>query len=236
MCKWDLAAPAALSEVKLTDLPPDDLLQRLREGKVYVNEQAQRALVAFFRRGNLLALRELTLRRAAERVDTQMRNYRHAHGIAATWEASERIAVSIGPSPTSARLVRAARRMAGRLRAPWYGVFVETPAFHKLPAEDRARVDQHLRLVEQLGGTPMRLRGTHIAKDLLRFARSENVTQIIVGKPTHARWRDFVYGSVLDDLLRSSGDIGVYAIEGDPPSTTQASPEDSKAPVTMARH
>jgi two-component system sensor histidine kinase KdpD len=113
-------------------------------------------------------------------------------------------------------LVRAARRMAGGLGAPWYATFVETPALQALLPEERARVDEHLALAERLGGAPVRLRGEHVAQEVLRFARRENITQIIVGKPTHPRWRDFVYGSLLDDLLRNSGDIGIYAIQGDP--------------------
>ena len=203
-------------EIELIDLPPDDLLRRLHEGKIYVNEQAQRAVAAFFRRGNLLALRELALRRTAERVDDQVRGYRRAKGIAATWATGERIAVSVGPSPSSARVVCAARRIAGALGAPWYAVFVDTAAFRRLRAEDRARADEHLSLAERLGGKAVRLSGARVAPELIRFARSENVTQIVVGKPTHPRWRDLVYGSLLDELLRTSGDIGIYAIEGDP--------------------
>ncbi len=206
---------ARADEIEVIDLPPDELLQRLHEGKIYVNEQAQRAVVAFFRKGNLLALRELALRRAAERVDDQVRGYRSRHGIAATWAVGERIAVCVSPSPLSPGLVRATRRMAGGLGAPWYAAFVETASFHGLPEEDRARVEEHLALAERLGGTPVRLRGEQVSREVLRFARSENVTQIVVGKPTHPRWRDFVYGSLLDELLRHSGDIGVYAIQGD---------------------
>jgi two-component system sensor histidine kinase KdpD len=210
-------------EIEVIDLPPDDLLRRLHEGKIYVNEQAQRAVAVFFRRGNLLALRELALRRAAERVDDQVRGYRRAQGIAATWATGERIAVSVGPSPNSAGVVRAARRIAGALRAPWYAVFVETAAFRRRRAEDRARADEHLALAARLGGTPVRLTGARVAPELVRFARRENITQIVVGKPTHPRWHDLVYGSLLDELLRTSGDIGVYDIEGEPlPESGQA--------------
>jgi two-component system sensor histidine kinase KdpD len=203
-------------EIEVIDLPPDDLISRLHEGKVYVNEQAQRAVAVFFRRGNLLALRQLTLRRAAERVGAEVQGYRRAQGIGATWATSERIAVSVGASPSSGQVVCAARRIAGALVAPWYAVFVETPAFQRLRAEDRARIDDHLALASRLGATPVRLRGERVAPELCSFARSENVTQIVVGKPTHPRWRDLVYGSLLDELLRMSGDIGIYAIQGEP--------------------
>lgn len=205
-------------EIEVVDLPPDELLQRLHDGKVHVNEQAQRAVVALFRRGNLLALREMTLRRAAERVDDQLRGYQTSQGIAATWAIGERIAVCVGPGPSSSGLIRAARRMAGGLHAPWYAVFVETAAFRDLPEIERDHVDQHLDLASSLGGAPLRLRGARVSEEMLRFARREHITQIIVGKPTHARWRDLVYGSLLDELLRDSGNIGIYAIQGEVPA------------------
>src|SRR5438094_5717630 len=138
-------------EVELIDLTPDDLLQRLKEGKVYLPQQAERAVQNFFRKGNLIALRELALRRTADRVDAQMQHYRQDHAIAETWPTTERILVCVSPSPMAARLVRAARRMAARLRAEWLVVYVETPAHVRLPEGDRNRVVQTLRLAEQLG-------------------------------------------------------------------------------------
>src|SRR6266571_1510255 len=125
------------ADVELIDLPPDELLQRLREGKVYVPEQARRALDHFFSKGNLIALRELALRRTADRVDAQMQVYRRTHEITETWPTTERILVCVSPSPLSARLVRAARRMAALLRAEWLAVYVETPAHLRLPEADR---------------------------------------------------------------------------------------------------
>lgn len=204
-------------DMELIDIPPDDLLKRLHDGKICVNEQAQRAVTAFFRKGNLFALRELALRRAAERVGEETLRYRSEHGISGTWAVTERIAVCVGPGPGSAAVVRATRRMAGRMRAPWFAIFVETPAFARLSAAGKARAQEHLALAARLGATPVRLRAADVAKEVLRFAAVENVTQIVVGKPTHPRWKDFVYGSVLDDLLRDSGKIGVYAILGGGP-------------------
>src|SRR5262249_29400037 len=122
---------------ELIDLPPDDLLQRLREGKVYTSQQVEQAMRNFFRKGNLIALRELALRHTADRVDAQMQVYRRDHAIAETWPTTERILVCVSPSPLAARLVRAARRMATRLRAEWLGGYVETPAHLRLPAVDR---------------------------------------------------------------------------------------------------
>ena len=202
-------------EVKLVDLPPDELLERLGEGKVYLKEQAARATDNFFRKGNLIALRELALRQTATRVDAQMQRYREANGIEATWAAGERILVCVSSSPASARLVRATRRLASTARAEWLAAYVETPAALRLSAADRERVAQHLRLAEHLGGEAVTLSGENAAETTLRYARSKNVTMILVGKPTHARWRDILRPSFLDEIVRKSGDINVHVIAGD---------------------
>ena len=191
-------------EVELIDLPPDDLLQRLREGKVYVSQQAERALQNFFRKGNLIALRELALRRTADRVDAQMQVYRRNHAIAETWPTTERILVCVSPSPLSVRLVRAARRMAARLRAEWLVVYVETPAHLRLPEADRDRVVQTLRLADQLGAETVTLSGQSVSEELLTYARTRNVSKIVVGKPRRPRWREIVFGSVVDELARNT--------------------------------
>ena len=127
-------------QVELVDLPPEELLERLQEGKVYVPEQAERAIESFFRPGNLIALREIALRKTAERVEAQMQRYRELHGVAETWPVAERLLVAVSSGPNAARLVRAARRLAERLRAEWVVVYVETPAELRLPKEDRDRV------------------------------------------------------------------------------------------------
>src|SRR5262252_8850135 len=202
-------------EVELIDLPPDDLLQRLREGKVYIPEQAQRAIEHFFRKGNLIALRELALRRTADRVDAQMQVYRRHHAIADTWPTTERLLVCVSPSPLSRRLVRAARRMAARLRAEWLAVYVETPAQLRLPEADRERVVNTLRLAEQLGAETVTLSGHNVSEELLTYARTRNVSKIVVGKPLRARWREIVFGSVVDELARNTDDIDVYVISGE---------------------
>src|SRR6267142_1652013 len=145
-------------EFELIDLPPDELLERFKDGKVYMPDQAQEAIRNFFRKGNLIALRELALRRTAERVDAQMRVYMHEHAIGKVWPTAERLLVCISPGPDSARLVRAAKRMADRLGAPWVAAYVETPAQLRLPANVRDRVTQTLRLAEQLGRASCRER------------------------------------------------------------------------------
>jgi two-component system sensor histidine kinase KdpD len=202
-------------EVELIDLPPDDLLQRFKEGKVYVPEQAQEALANFFRKGNLIALREMALRATAERVDAQMRVYMREHAIGRVWPAAERVLVAIGPSPSSARLIRAAKRMAERLDAPWIAAYVETPAQLRLPAEARDRVIQTLRLAEQLGGETVTLPGPRMSDAILAYARDRNVTKIVVGKPTRSLWRRILLGSIVDALVQGSGEIDVYVISGE---------------------
>jgi two-component system, OmpR family, sensor histidine kinase KdpD len=202
-------------EVELVDVSPDVLQQRLKEGKVYVPDQATAALDRFFRKGNLIALRELALRRTAERVDAQMRGYMRAEGIRETWPAGDRVLVCVGPNPATARIIRAARRLAARLGADWVAAYVETPAHSRLSRADQDIVTQNLRLAEQLGAQAVTLSGHRVSEELLAYARDHNVTRILVGKPTHSRWRDRLRGSVLDELVRGSGAIDVHVITGD---------------------
>ncbi|MFT3925657.1 MAG: sensor histidine kinase KdpD [Myxococcales bacterium] len=202
-------------EIELVDLPPEDLLARLREGRVYIPEQASRAAQNFFKLGNLLALRELALRRTADRVDVDVRAYRAEHRIDQVWAAGERILVCVGPSPGSARLVRAARRMSAGLRAPWLAVYVERSTGAPIGQSARERLESNLRLAESLGGTVVRLVGTDVADSLLEYARKHNVTRIILGKPTHPRLRDRLRGSLVDSVVRGSGGIDVHVISGD---------------------
>ncbi|HEX4335526.1 MAG TPA: sensor histidine kinase KdpD [Polyangiaceae bacterium] len=206
---------ARADEVELVDLPPDELLARLRDGKVYLTEQASRAVDNFFRRGNLLALRELALRRAADRVDLDILAHREANAISTTWPTQERILVCVGPSPASARLIRAAARMAVRLHAPFVAAYVEAVTGPSMSDEDRERLEAHLRLAESLGGDVARLSGATIARALVAHARRENFTRIVIGKPTHSRLRDLVRGSLLDEVVRGSGEIDVHVISGE---------------------
>ena len=140
-------------EIELVDIAPEELLMRLREGKVYLADQAHRAADHFFQRGNLLALRELALRRTAQRVNADVQEYREQYGVDATWAASENILVCVGPAPSSARLIRAAGRMAAGLRAAWVAAYVDAPAVGAMRDPDRERLESHLRLAESLGGT-----------------------------------------------------------------------------------
>jgi two-component system, OmpR family, sensor histidine kinase KdpD len=202
-------------EIELVDLPPEDLLQRLKEGKVYVPELAAQARQNFFRKGNLLALRELALRRTADRVDEQMQDYREIKGVKEVWPAAERLLVCVGPNPRSIRLIRAAKRMAAGLRAEWIAVYVEAPHKVKPSESDLRQLVEHMRLAESLGAETVTLNGPKASEEILNYARDRNATKIITGKPTHPRWKDKLFGSMLDELVRGSGDIEVYVISGD---------------------
>jgi two-component system sensor histidine kinase KdpD len=211
-------------EVRVVDLPVDELLERLHDGKVYLPAQAARAVESFFREGNLIALRELALRRTAERVDAKMRGYKAAHGIEESWHAGERVLVCVSPSPHSARLVRAARRMATSLHAELMGVYVESPASLRMSSEDRDRLAQNMRLVEALDGEAVTLRGEDAAAETVQYARKRNVTKIVVGKPTHPPWRDVLRASFLDEIVRKSREIDVYVISGEETGSTPPAP------------
>lgn len=202
-------------EVELVDLPPDALLERLREGRVYLPEQARQAAHAFFRKGNLLALRELALRRMAQRVDSDVQAYRREHGIATMWPAGERLLVCVGPSPSGARLVRAAARIAASLRTEWIAVNVETPALALAGAAEREQLAGSLRLAESLGAEVLVLVDEAVADALIRLARERNVTRIVVGKPARRRWRDQLRRSLLRELVRGSDGIDIHVITGD---------------------
>jgi two-component system sensor histidine kinase KdpD len=205
-------------QIEMVYVTPDELLERLREGRVYLRDQALRARDHFFKRGNLLALRELALRRIAERVDADVQAYREEHRIESTWPAAERILVCVSSAPSSAKLVRAGRRMAAGLRAPWVAAYVESTASAPLSEPDQVRLESHLRLAQSLGATVARLVGDKQSRAILAYARENNVTRIILGKPTHSRLRDILRGSLLDEVVRGSGDIEVHALSGDEPA------------------
>ena len=211
-------------EVELIDLPPDDLLDRFREGKVYVPGQAEEAMRSFFRKGNLIALREMALRRTADRVDAQMRTYMREHAIGRTWPVTERLLVCIGPSPNAPRLVRAAKRMADRLGAEWIAAYVETPALVRMGQEAKDRSIQTLRLAEQLGAVTMTTTGTRMSEEILALARSRNVTKIVVGKPTRSLWKRILIGSIVDALVEGSGEIDIYVISAEREDAAPAVP------------
>ncbi len=200
-------------DIEVIDITPDDLIRRLKDGKVYVPRTADRALAHYFSPGNLTALRELALRAAAQRVDAQLLTHMQANAIAGPWAAGERVIVCISEDPRAAGLVR----LADQLHAPWTAVTIETPRSAELTEEERDRIADTLRLAERLGGEAATLPGGGhtVAEDLLAYARTQNATQIVIGKSSRSRWFEMLHGSVVHDLLRLSGGISVQVIAGD---------------------
>lgn len=211
-------------EIELVDVPPDALLDRLRAGKVYIPEQIAAAADSFFRKGNLTALRELALRRTAEWVDVQVQHERSRAGgtgggsAGRVWAAADRILVCVGPSPSSRMLLRAAKRMAAGLRAELIAVFVDNPQ-RPLSAADQERVGATMKLAEDLGAEAVTVSAGSRAKDaageLLAFARDRNVSKVVVGKTARSRLGVLLLGSFMDEVIRRSGDINVFVIQGD---------------------
>jgi two-component system sensor histidine kinase KdpD len=199
-------------EIELIDLPTDELLKRLKDGKVYISDQAMRALEKFFRKGNLTALRELSMRRAADRVDNQMLSYMQKKAIPGPWPAADRILVCISSHPMGERLIRSGRRLAEDLNAEWYVLFVETPQHLHMPSENRLRVQRFMRLAEELGAKVSAVSGESVAGAVITFAHEHNVTKIIAGKPFRPRWFEILRGSVIDQIIRDSGTIDVYVV------------------------
>lgn len=210
--------------IELIDLTPDDLIQRLKDGKVYVPKQAERALEHYFSPGNLTALRELALRRTAERVDEQLLNHMQANAIAGPWAAGERILVCLSEDPRAAGLVRYTKRLADRLHAPWTAIAIETRRSLQLDDKERDRLADTMRLAEALGGEAISIPGVgrRIADDVINFAQANNVTQIVVGKSTRSRWFELTRGSVVHDLVRRAGSISVHVIAGEEQPAAQA--------------
>lgn len=198
-------------ELELVDISVEELTQRLAEGKVYVPDQAKHAIQRFFRRGNLLALRELALRRTAELVDADMLRYREDQGIQDTWAAGQRLLVGITPRAASEVLIREARRMAESIGASWMAVYVDSGK--RLSDEERERLEAHLRLVERLGGEGIAMPGhASLAEDLLVLARSRNVTQILLGRSDRPRWLERIHSSLLADLSALAGHIHIHVV------------------------
>lgn len=203
-------------EISLVDIPSELLLKRLKEGKVYIAPEAKkRAAQNFFKKSNLIALRELALRRTAERVDALMDIYKTASGGTQGWSGADRILVCIGPDALSTRLVRAAKRMAGGLKSPWTAIYIENERHYRLGKEGQEAVERTLRLAERMGGKTEIVQGGQKAfEDVLAYAHVHGFTKIVVGKTPRPRWREIIYGTLADELIRGSGDIDVYVITG----------------------
>jgi two-component system sensor histidine kinase KdpD len=203
------------AEIRLVDLPPEELIHRLEEGKVYVPAQAAQALQRFFRPGNLNALRELALRKTTERVGGQLDTYMRRHDIEGPWAVRDRIVVCVGPSPFSANLIRVARRMAAQSRCEWIAATVEQPGRPPLNDAQKARLAENVRLAEELGAQVVSLTGDDVADTVARFAREHNVTQIVIGKPLKARLAEAWRGSLADRLIGQCPGIDIHVIPGE---------------------
>jgi len=220
------------NEIELIDLSPDELRKRLQEGKVYTRERVDLAANNFFRVGNLTALREMSLRLAAEHVDHQLQDYMQVKRIAGPWKSGERLMVAVGPTPFSERLIRWTRRMAYNLEAPWLAVFVQPSS--TLTAEANKILARNLTLARTLGGEVLTTAGDDVVEALLRLARQRNVTQIVIGKPQQTRLQTLISGgSLVDKLIQRSGDIDIYVVTGD---KSEAEPRRAIALPEPTRH
>jgi two-component system sensor histidine kinase KdpD len=200
------------NDVELVDLTPEDLLQRLKEGKVYMPETAERAVQHYFMPGNLTALRELALRRTAQRVDDQMVNYMRSHAIQGPWEASERVLVCVNERPGAVALVRYGRRLADRLRASWTAIHVETSATYHLNEAERDRVAESLRVAERLGGQAVTVPAGSVADGVIDFAHANNFTHIVTSTAQRSWWSELLRGSATHEIIRRAGDISVHVV------------------------
>jgi two-component system sensor histidine kinase KdpD len=199
-------------DIEIIDLTPEDLIQRLKDGKVYVPHQAERAIRHYFSPGNLTALRELALRRTAQRVDEQMVRYMQAHAIPGPWAAGERILACIGSDASGTDVVRHAKRMADSLKAPWTAVHVETGRELNLSDAERDRIAEAMRLAQRLGAETVTLPGQDPAETIAEYARANNVTHIIIVQPPRAWWLGVFSGSLAQQLIRKSGGAGVHVL------------------------
>jgi two-component system, OmpR family, sensor histidine kinase KdpD len=219
-----------VSDIELVDLPPDELINRLQEGKVYIPDQARRAIQKFFRKGNLTALRELSMRRAAERVDDQMRAYMQTRAIQGPWSVSEHLLVCISPGALGERLVRTGRRLADELKADWIVLYVETPNQVSLSQAQRDKVANLLKLADEIGARTITLPGQSVAKTVMDYAHRHNITKVIVGKPIQPAWRELIRGSVVNQIIRLSEATDVYVI------SSEAESESGKFVKTIRPH
>jgi two-component system sensor histidine kinase KdpD len=200
-------------EVKIVDVSPEELIGRLKEGKVYVPDLAGVALQNFFSIANLTALREIAFRKATERVDSEMREYMAERAIQGPYAAGERLLVCIGNNyELTKRLIRTTRRIASEEHLEWHAIYVETPAQNRIYKRAREEVLKSIRLAESLGAKVTTLFGISVAEEVVRYAKKNNITRIIIGRPIRSRWVEFLFRSVVDEVIRMSGPIDVYVV------------------------
>jgi len=199
-------------EVQVIDIPLEELFERLKEGKVYVPRKAERAMQNFFQRGNLVALRELTLTHAAHKMDAELLNYMRAKAISGPWPAGERVMVCVAPSPYAKQLLRKGYQIAKDAHAEWYAVYVSTPALKGMSDKDKAYIAEALNLAGELGAKIATLSGTDVATEILRFARENNINHIVIGKPLHSMLLGFWKGSPASRLLHTPSEFELHLI------------------------
>jgi two-component system sensor histidine kinase KdpD len=204
-----------MAEIEVIDIPPDELIERLKEGKVYIPAEASRALNHFFSKSNLTALREMALRRAAQAVDAQMLDYVRAHALAGSFAAGERILVAISEIPSAEGLVRAAKRLADGLKAPWSAVHIETQRSLHFSPEERAQLADTMALASRLGATTATIPAPTVVEGLRRYVADARATQIVIGKASRSWWFELRHGSVVDKLVRNIGDVAVHVLPGE---------------------
>ena len=209
-----------MAEIEVVDIPPDELIERLKAGKVYLPQEATRALGHFFSKSNLSALRELALRRAAQAVDAQMLEHVRGLGVGGTWAGSERIVVAVSELPGSDGLVRAAKRVADAQKAPWTALFIETPRTQHFSDAQHARIAATMTLATQLGGVIATVPAASVIEGIRSFLADARATQLVVGKSKRSRWFELRHGSVVDRLVRETPGVAVHVL-----------PVDAEAPV-----
>jgi two-component system sensor histidine kinase KdpD len=218
-------------DVEVIDLSPDDLIKRMREGKVYIPHQAERAIRHYFQPGNLTALRELALRQTAQRVDDQLLSHMRAHAISGPWAAGDRVLVCVSEATHTPGLIRYSRRIADRLHAPLTAIYVETARTARLNDTERDRIAGYMRLAERLGATTLTISGRKVADEVVAYAEANNITQIIIGKSARSRWFEIVHGSVVHDLVRETGSISVHVISSEADEPPQPRSVATRAPA-----
>lgn len=206
-----------MAEIEVVDIPPDELIERLKDGKVYIPQEATRALGHFFSKSNLTALREMALRRAAQAVDAQMLDYVRAHALAGSFAAGERILVAISEVPSAQGLVRAAKRLADALKAPWAAVHIETQRSLAFTAQEREQLADTMALASRLGATTATIPAPSVVEGLRHYLSDARATQIVIGKSTRSWWFELRHGSVVDKLVREVGDVAIHVLPGDDP-------------------
>ncbi|MCE7796934.1 sensor histidine kinase KdpD [Sphingobium sufflavum] len=204
-----------MAEIQVVDIPPDELIERLKDGKVYIPQEATRALSHFFSKSNLTALREMALRRAAQAVDAQMLDYVRAHALAGSFAAGERILVAINELPSAQGLVRAAKRLADALKAPWSAVHIETQRSLAFSQDEREQLADNMALASRLGATTATIPAPSVTDGLRHYVEDARATQIVIGKSVRSWWFEKRHGSIVDRLVREIGDVAVHVLPGE---------------------